>query len=337
MPIFSRFPRRFIFAFATFVALIFIGAAGYRWLEGMSIIDALYMTVITISTVGFGEVRQLSPMGRIFTMALIVGGGGLAAFSLSVAADFIMSGDWRVYWNTRRRFRMLSELRDHVIICGFGRVGKHVAEELAAEKIPFIVVDIDEDRIVHAQKKGYLTIVGNAANENLLEEVHIQRARAMVAAVDSDAENVFITLTARNLNPDIYIVARANFDEDEPKLISAGANRTLMPYHISGKRIVTMLVRPSVADFLDEVVHAGGLELFLEEVSVEPGSKLAGKTISEAQVRNHLGVTILACRTEGGEFDMTIGPDTVLKPGGLMIVLGTRAQLQEMMTLARAG
>jgi voltage-gated potassium channel len=301
----------------------------------MSIVDALYMTVITISTVGFGEVRALSPMGRMFTITLILGGGGLAAFSVTVAVDFLMSGEWRVYWQTRRRFQMLSELTDHVIVCGFGRVGRHVADELAAESVPFIVVDTDEDQVAHAQKRGYLTITGNAANENLLQKVGIDRARAMVAAVDSDAENVFITLTARSLNPNVYIVARANYEDSESKLISAGANRTMMPYHISGKRIVTTLIRPSVADFLDEVVHAGGLELFLEEVRVEPGSMLAGKTISELQVRNQLGVTVLACRTQDGKFDTRIGPKTVIQSDGLLIVLGTREDLQEMMKLAQ--
>lgn len=335
-PASSRFPNRFILAFVTFLALILVGTSGYHWLEGMSIVDALYMTVITISTVGFGEVRALSPTGRMFTITLILGGGGLAAFSVTVAVDFIMSGQWRVYWNTRRRFRMLSELSEHVIVCGFGRVGRHVAEELAAENVPFIVIDTDEDRVAHAQKRGYLTIIGNAANETLLQKVGIERARAMVAAVDSDAENVFITLTARSLNPNIYIIARANYEDSEPKLISAGANRTMMPYHISGKRIVTMLVRPSVADFLDEVVHAGGLELFLEEVHIQPGSELADKTISEAQVRNQIGVTVLACRTQAGEFDTRIGPETTLQPGGLLIVLGTREQLRDMIRLAQA-
>lgn len=332
----SRFPNRFILAFAIFVALILAGTSGYHWLEGMSIIDALYMTVITISTVGFGEVRTLSPTGRVFTIALILGGGGLAAFSISVAVDFIMSGEWRVYWDTRRRFRMLSELTNHVIVCGFGRVGRNVAEELKAENVPFIIVDADEERIAHAQKRGYLTITGNAANETLLQKVGIERARAMVAVVDSDAENVFITLTARSLNPDIYIVARANYEESEPKLMSAGANRTMMPYHISGKRIVTMLVRPSVADFLDEVVHAGGLELFLEEVPIEPGSVLADKTIHETQVRSQIGVTVLACRTQEGKFNTAIGPDTILRSGELLIVLGTRQQMQKMMKLARS-
>lgn len=331
----SRFPNRFVLVFSIFLALILVGTSGYHWLEGMSMVDALYMTVITISTVGFGEVRALSPLGRVFTIALILGGGGLAAFAVTAAVDFIMSGQWRVYWDTRRRFRMLSELTEHVIVCGFGRVGRHVSDELAAENVPFIVIDTDEDRVAHAQKRGYLTITGNAANETLLQKVGIERARAMVAAVDSDAENVFITLTARSLNPNIYIVARANYDESEKKMLSAGANRTMMPYHISGKRIVTMLVRPSVADFLDEVVHAGNLEFILEEVRIESDSVLAGKTISEAQIRNRIGVTVVACRMQEGEFDTRIGPDTVLQPDGLLIVLGTRESMQELITLAK--
>ena len=199
------------------------------------------------------------------------------------------------------------------------------------------MIDIDEDSIAHAQKRGYLTITGNAANEKLLQAVNIERARAMVAVVDSDAENVFITLTARSLNTDITIIARTNYEESKPKLISAGANQIMMPYKISGKRIVTMLIRPGVADFLDEVVHAGGLELFLEEVSIEPGSELANKTIHEAQVQNQIGVTILASRIQDGEFDTLIGPETTLQPGGLLIVLGTGVKLREMKKLATAG
>jgi voltage-gated potassium channel len=330
----SRFPNRFILAFSTFLFLIFIGTSGYHWLEGMSFIDALYMTVITISTVGFGEVRALSPLGRIFTIALILGGGGLAAFSISVTADFIMSGEWRGYWERRRRFQMLSNLSEHVIVCGFGRVGRHVSDELSAEKVPFIVVDTDPEEVTHAQKYGYLAITGNAANENLLRQIGIERARAMVAAVNSDAENVFITLTARSLNPDIFIVARVNYEDSEEKLLRAGANRAMMPYHISGKRMVTMLVRPSVADFLDEIAHTSGLEFLLEEVIVEPTSSLAGKTISEAQLRERLGITVLACRNEEGIFDTHLGPTTLLKPGGQLIVLGTREQLREMMEIA---
>ena len=173
------------------------------------------------------------------------------------------------------------------------------------------------------------------AVETILHQVSINKAKSLVAAVNSDAENVFITLTARSLQPEIYIVARANYEDSEPKLLRAGANRTIMPYHISGKRIVTTLIRPGVADFLDEVVHAGGLEMFLEEVRVESNSELAGKTVAETQIRNQLGVTILACRTQEGNFDTRVGPETVLQPDGVLIVLGTREQLREMMKFAR--
>jgi voltage-gated potassium channel len=332
----AYFKNRFFLTFIIFIGLILLGTTGYRWLEGMSFVDALYMTIITISTVGFGEVRTLSSIGRVFTIILILGGGGVAGFAATVGADYIMSGKWQEYWGKRRHARMLAELNNHVIVCGFGRVGKNVTDELKEEGVPFIVIDIDPDEVAQAEEHGCLAVVGNAANETLLHEVGIDRAKALVAAVNSDAENVFITLTARSLQPDIQIVARANYEDSTPKLLRAGADRTIMPYHISGKRIATTLIRPSVADFLDEVVHAGGLEMFLEEVLIESSSALAGKTVAETQIRNQLGISILARRAPKGDFDTRVGPDTVLEPGGVLIVLGTREQLNEMMQLARA-
>ena len=332
----AYFQNRFVLAFVIFLVLILIGTSGYYSLEEMSIIDAVYMTVITISTVGFGEVRTLSSIGRIFTIILILGGGGLAGFAVTIGADYIMSGKWQNYWEKRRHSRMLSELKDHVIVCGFGRVGRNVTDELKAEGVAFIVIDIDPEEAVQAQEHGCLAVVGNAANETMLHEAGIDKARALVAAVNSDAENVFITLTARSLSADIYIVARANYEDSTPKLLRAGANRTIMPYHISGKRIAATLMRPSVADFLDGVVHVGGLEMLLEEVCIESGSEFAGKTVSETQIRNQLGITILACRAKEGDFDTRVGPETILQPGGVLIVMGTREQLNEMMKFAKA-
>ncbi|MBT3337855.1 MAG: potassium channel protein [Anaerolineae bacterium] len=331
-----NFQNRFVLAFVIFLVLILVGTSGYRWLEGMSFIDALYMTVITISTVGYGEVRTLSEMGRIFTIFLILGGGGVVGFALTVGVDYIMSGKWQGYREKRRHARMLSELNNHVIICGFGRVGKNVTDELKAEGVPFIVIDIDPEEATQAEEHGCLAVTGNAANETVLHEVGINKARALVAAVNSDAENVFITLTARSLQPELYIVARANYEDSTPKLLRAGANHTIMPYHISGKRIAATLMRPSVADFLDGVVHVGGLEMLLEEVHIESGSEFAGKTVAETQIRGQLGITILACRAQDGDFDTRVGPKTILQPGGVLIVLGTREQLNEMMKFARA-
>jgi voltage-gated potassium channel len=331
----SRFPDRLILAFFSFLVLIVVGTLGYQWLEGMSLINSFYMTVITISTVGFGEVRELSLIGRMFTIGLILGGGGIAAYSLSVTAEFFMSGEWNKILVNRRHSRMLSKLSDHVIVCGFGRVGKRVSDELTQEGVPFVVVDTQPEQVQHAEGLGYIAIVGNAANDSMLVQAGIDNARALVAAVNSDAENVFIILTARNLNADIQIIARANYEDSEPKMIRAGANRTIVPYDISGKRMVTMLVRPSVADFLDEVAHVSGLELLLEQIKIEPNSPLAGKTISETNFRTEMGVAILACRNPEGVFDMHPGPQTLIEPDALLLVLGTREQLRDMLRYAR--
>lgn len=330
----ARFVNRLVQALVILFLLLVIGTSGYSMLEGFPVVDALYMTVITISTVGFGEIRPLSSVGRLFTIFLIIGGGGLAAFAVSTMVEFLVTGQWREYWIRRRKLRMLSSLDKHAIVCGFGRVGRHVSDELAAEGVPFVVLDIDPDRIEHAERKGYLAIQGNAANEKVLHDAGIAKARAMVAAVASDAENVFIVLTARSLNPNIYIVSRANYEDSEPKLLRAGANHTIQPYRISGKRMVTMLMRPNVADFLDEISHAGGLELLLEQVQIAPGSPLVGQTLQEAEIGSRLGVTVLACRSQDGVFHTPPGPGTVLKAHTSMIALGTREQLRALMQLA---
>lgn len=335
IPITQRIPNRLFLAFISFLVLILVGTSGYHLLEGMDLVDSLYMTVITISTVGFGEVRQLSALGRLFTIGLIIGGGVIVAYSLSVSAEFLMTGEWRRIMETRRHTHMLSKLSDHVIVCGFGRVGKRVSDELTQEGVPFVVVDTHPEQVKHAEELGYIAIVGNAANDAMLKAAGIDKARALIAAVNSDAENVFIILTARNLNANIQILARANYEDSEPKMIRAGADRTIVPYDISGKRMVTMLMRPSVADFLDEVAHVSGLELLLEQIQIEPESPLAGKTISETNIRNKIGVAILACRDPQGIFDMNPGPQTLIEPDGLLLILGTREQLREMIRFAK--
>lgn len=335
IPITQRIPNRLFLAFISFLVLILVGTSGYHLLEGMDLVDSLYMTVITISTVGFGEVRQLSALGRLFTIGLIIGGGVIVAYSLSVSAEFLMTGEWRRIMETRRHTHMLSKLSDHVIVCGFGRVGKRVSDELTQEGVPFVVVDTHPEQVKHAEELGYIAIVGNAANDAMLKAAGIDKARALIAAVNSDAENVFIILTARNLNANIQILARANYEDSEPKMIRAGADRTIVPYDISGKRMVTMLMRPSVADFLDEVAHVSGLELLLEQIQIEPESPLAGKTISETNIRNKIGVAILACQDPQGIFDMNPGPQTLIEPDGLLLILGTREQLREMIRFAK--
>ena len=230
---------------------------------------------------------------------------------------------------------MLSKLSDHVIVCGFGRVGRRVSDELTQEGVQFIVVDINPERVEHAWELGYVAVVGNAANETMLTEAGIKEARALIACVNSDAENVFIILTARSLNPSLQIIARANYEDSEPKMIRAGANRTIVPYDISGKRMVTMLMRPNVADFLDEVAHVGGMELLLEQIHVSPESPFAGKTLLDMEVRSTMGITVLACRHTDGRFETHPGPETIIEPDGILLVLGTRDQLRAMKRFAQ--
>lgn len=321
---------------AGLVVLPAIGVTGYHLIEGWNLLDSVYMTVLTLSTVGFSEVHPLSPAGRVFTMCLIVGGGIFAAYALSTIANLFFSGEWRERWENKRRTHMLNQLKEHVIVCGYGRVGRNVVEELKAEGIPCVVLDLSPEKVTAARMDGALALLGDAANDARLREAGIDKARGLVAAAKSDAENVFVVLTARSLRPDLSIVARADLEESEPKLLRAGANRVIMPYHITGRRLVTMLVRPHVADFLDEVTHASGLELLLEQAQVSARSPLAGKSLADVQLNHRLDLTFLACKQADGRWNTKPNGATAVESGCQLIALGTQEQLQRLIDLANA-
>lgn len=229
---------------------------------------------------------------------------------------------------------MLAQISNHIIVCGYGRVGRNVAEELKAEGLPFVVIDVNPDKAAALNEAGVLALQGDAAQESNLRQAGIERARGLVAAAKSDAENVFIVLTAHSLRPELPIVARAEFEESEPKLRRAGASRVILPYHIAGKRMVTMLVRPDVADFLDEVSHASGLELLLEQVPLAAASPLIGRTLGDLQASHRLDVTVLACKMADGRLNTRPAPETVLEAGCQIIALGTLGDLQRLKDLA---
>lgn len=327
---------RLIAAVSAIAALVAGGATGYILIEGMSVIDAVYMAVITISTVGFGEVEPLSPTGRAFTVALIVSGAGVVAYGLSTTAELVFAGEWREYFAERRRSKQMQSLTDHTIICGYGRMGRHVADELSAQGMPFVVLDLDAEKVDRLRHSGRHAHRGNGANELDLRAVGIERARSLVATANSDAENVFIVLTAHSLRPDLMIVARANFDDSEEKLLRAGATRVLQPYRITGRRMAALLSRPGVADFLDQVMHANTMELLIDQVQLGLGSALAGKTLAEANLRATLGVTVLAVQGGAGRFDTSPSAELLLQPGATLIALGTPQQLQVLATMAQA-
>ena len=333
----QRFLRREIPAFVTLIALILIGTVGYQLLEGMNVVEALYMTTVVISTVGLyiGKQGPLSQWGMLFTVFLIVSGAATAAYFVGVAGQLFYDGEWRSHWKQQWRIRMLKKLQGHAILCGFGRVGGHVADELKREGMPFVVVDPDDGALERASAEGYNILEGDATHEETLQEAGVERAKFLVAALSSDANNVFIVLTARNLNPDLIISARANMEATEPKLLKAGADHVMSPYRIGAHRMVTRMIRPSVADFLDEVMHADTLELLLEQTDLPDNSPLTGKTLAETDLRKRTGVTVLACALPGRRLNSSPDQEITLQPGARLIVLGTREQLEKLRSIAR--
>jgi voltage-gated potassium channel len=271
----------------------------------------------------------------MFTILLIVGGGGIAAYSLSTAAEFVLTGEWRVHLEKRKQQQTLSKLTDHTIVCGYGRMGTHVVQELLAQNMPFVVIEPDAEKVAQIDAMGSLALQGDASYEDNLRMAGIERARSLVSVASSDAENVFIVLTARSMRSELVIISRANSDESEEKLLRAGANRVILPYRITGRRLVALLIRPDVADFLDEVMHASQLELIVDQVQVSPESPLAGQTIQQAELRNRFGITVLACRLPNDHINTSPSAETEIQAGSYLIVLGTPEQLQQLQEVAR--
>jgi voltage-gated potassium channel len=304
-------------------------------LEGWQVIDALYMTVITLSTVGFSEVRPLSAEGRLFTTALIVSGVASVGYLFSAISQNIVSGELHGTLRRRRMQKSVDHLEDHFLVCGYGRVGREVAKDLRQRDRSCVVVEVELEVL---ESSDLLYIIGDAADDTILKEAGIERAAGLVAATGSDATNLFITVSAHTLNPDLNIVARANQPSTEAKLLHAGATHVISPYTLGGRRIATQLLYPSVTDFLDVVMHSADLELCLEEIRVEGGSDLDSKTVAEVEVRRRTGANVLALvRHDGSEQSVVNNPPATLriKPGDVLIALGTMDQLQALETLTK--
>lgn len=321
----KRFVRRELPVLAAAASLVAIGVGGYHQLEDMSFLDALYMTVITISTVGYEEIHPLSPAGRTFTIFIIIAGAAVAAYFLGVASQFFLDGEWRAQLERRWRVKMLSKLRDHVIVCGYGCVGRHVASELAREGLSFVIVDPSEKAVEAIQQEEYPCIQGDATDEGVLTSAGIDRARALISAASADADNVFITLTARSMEAGLKIVARANTQESEAKLRKAGADEVITPYPLSAHRMVAAITQPEVADFVDNVMREGHLEL--ERIALAADSPLVGKKLAEADLRNAAGVIVIGIHDPQQGLVMVPQADMVFAEGCGMIVLGTREDL----------
>lgn len=312
------------------LAVMTIGVAGYMLIEGYSFLDALYMVVITLATVGFQEVRPLSDAGRIFTIVLILGGVGGILYTSTTVIQTVVDGQFgRTLWRRRMRSKV-ARLRDHFIVCGYGRVGRHAAEDLQHGGAAVVVIDTDEESLAEAARDGYLYVQGNAAEDNVLKEVGIERAQCLIAATGRDEDNVYIILSARALRPDILIIARCNQDSSESKLRRAGANEVISPYHIGGYRIATAALQPKVVDFFDSVLHSEQGDVSVEMVKIDSSSSLANHSLQDSQVRARFGVSILAVIKPRGTLITNPGLDTVLEDGDQLIVMGSPERLQRL-------
>jgi voltage-gated potassium channel len=320
--------RRLWTSLAVFAGVLAIGVAGYMTVEGWPPLDALYMTVTTISTVGFSEVHPLSGGGKLFTIALIVMGVGTLGFAFASIVDFLVEGHLLGLLEGRRMNRSIEKLSDHHVIAGVGRVGIEVAHSFDREGAPFVIVDQEADAVARAHEEGWLVVQGDATEEGVLERAGIARARSLVAALDSDADNVFVTLTARTLNPDIFIVARSTTTRTEERLRKAGANRVLTPSVIGGRRLASLVLHPLVSDYLDLITRGDDFEFQLEEFTVSPGGAVAGKTIRDARLHDDYGMFVLAVRQVGGRIEAKPTAETVLSAGDRVVLLGTSAQFR---------
>lgn len=327
---------RFRLAMLALLGVAAVGTVGYVYLEGWSLFDSLYMTVITLATIGYGEVKPLSVAGRIFTICLIGAGVTAGAYIAGAFTQLVVDERLSGLMGRRRMERELSHLTDHTIICGWGRIGRGIAAEFRRKNAPFVVIELDAEKCRQFNEEGILNVCGDASDDAVLKAAHISRARALVAVAPRDADNIFITLSARALNPNLYIVARSVYEQDAHKLEIAGADRVLSPYVIGAQRIAASVFNPGVVDFLDEEVHVEHLEWDLMEVPITARAEFVGKTLRDSQIRQRTGCTIMAVKsTPAAKFQSNPPPDLTLQEGSLMVALGTPDQLRRLEGMAK--
>jgi voltage-gated potassium channel len=310
-------------------SIFVVGTAGYVLIEGASFGDAFYMTGITLTTVGYREVFPLSRMGQIFTVALALTGLGLLLFILTEAARSVLAGELNEVLGRVRRLRMLDKMTNHEIVCGWGRMGQAVVVELMRTGRPLLVIERNPEKVRRLISSGVPTVDGDATSEPVLRAAGVARARGLVACLNDDAHNVYTVLTARSLNPKLFIVARAGEENAEGRMQRAGADRVVNPYNLGGVRLAHMLSKPAVVDFLDVSLPAAGTSLELEQVRLSPGSVLVGATLGESDLRRRWGIGIVAVR-RGAQFFPNPDSDFRLQGDDILVVLGGRAGLENL-------
>lgn len=302
------------------------GTIGYMVIEGWGFMDSLFMTVTTVTTVGYGEVHDLTPRGEIFTIVLLILGVGTILYLLSALAKIVLEGELTQIIGRSRLERRIKDLKDHYIVCGYGRMGKTVVKELASNGVDIII--IEKEPVDTALKDEYVIIEGDATKDNVLLQAGIERAYGLVSVLPTDAENLFVVLSARGLNQNLLIFTRAGEEGSEEKILRAGADRVVSPYHTGGMRIANMILKPAVVDFIEYATKAGNLEIQLEEVEIHPGSALVGKTLEASGIGRDLGIIIAAIKKPDGAMQFNPTSKSVMESGDTLIALGEISKLK---------
>ncbi len=307
-------------------ALVLVGVfaasvVAYR-LAGRTWLDAVYMVIITVSTVGYGEASVLSTGQRWITMGVIVFGISAAVFTLGGFLQMMMEGEIERALHVGRTSRAIDKLSGHIVLCGFGRIGKILAEQLATKRHEFVIIERDPEVLAEAQQLGYLVLAGDATEEPMLIGAGVERARTLVTALPNDAANVFITLTARDLNRGLQIIARGELPSTEKKLIQAGANRVVLPAAIGALRMAAMITRPSAVELMELVAGQSVLDVEVDEIPIRTGSSLVGKTVLEAEARRRHGLLVVAVRQATGNMVFNPGAEVVFQPDDAILVMG---------------
>ncbi len=309
------------------VILLAVGSVGYHLIEGWSLFDSFYMTVITISTVGYREMGDMSEPGRLWTITLIIVGVSMAAF---IVARFTEQLADVIRYRRRKMLRRIEKLKDHYIICGYGRIGRVIAEELKRSGSRFVIIERNTEQLEDLDAETMLYLNANAVDEDVLLQANIRDARGLVSVIDSDAENVFLTLVARELNPDLFIVARSVDPAATLRIRKAGANKVLNPYNLSGYRMAQMLINPKVNEFVDMLREDSHLGMSIEEVLISLDSSMADRSIAEINFRKNYSILITGIIRRSGELLFNPAPDTLIEAGDSLIAIGKKQDIGEL-------